>query len=63
MLLATPKRDLAWIFARRPEMDEATYRTLLQALARHGVNTDHVWRIAQTPEQVGALGFERPNDE
>jgi apolipoprotein D and lipocalin family protein len=63
MLLATPRRDLAWIFARDPVMDETTYQSLLQRLAGHGVNTDRVWRIAQTPEQVGALGFERPNDE
>jgi apolipoprotein D and lipocalin family protein len=63
MLLATPGRDLAWIFARDPVMDETTYQSLLQRLAGHGVNTDRVWRIAQTPEQVGGLGFERPNDE
>jgi apolipoprotein D and lipocalin family protein len=63
MLLASPGHDLAWIFARKPVMDDATYQTLLGKLARYGINRDKLWRIAQTPEQVGQLGFERPNDE
>jgi apolipoprotein D and lipocalin family protein len=63
MLLATPDGELAWIFARTPEMDGATYQALLKKLDDYGVNTDKVWRIAQTPGQVGQLGFERPNDE
>jgi len=63
MLVSTPKRDLAWIFARKPKMSDATYQTLLQKLSGYGVNPDKLWRIAQTPEQVGGLGFERPNDE
>jgi len=63
MLLSTPKRDLAWIFARSERMDGKTYQTLLDKLHGYGVNSDKVWRIAQSPVQVGQLGFERPNDE
>jgi apolipoprotein D and lipocalin family protein len=63
MLLSTPKRDLAWIFSRKQAMSDATYQGLLAKLEGYGVNPDKLWRIAQTPEQVGGLGFERPNDE
>jgi apolipoprotein D and lipocalin family protein len=40
-----------------------TYQDLLRRLRGHGVNSDKVWRIAQHPDQVGQLGFERPNDD
>ena len=63
MLVSTPKRDLAWIFARKQTMSDSTYQTLLRKLSGYGVNPDKLWRVAQTPEQVGGLGFERPNDE
>lgn len=63
MLLATPDGDLAWVFARSPDMDGKTYQGLLDKLRDYGVNPDKVWRIAQSPDQVGGLGFERPNDE
>lgn len=62
-LVTTPDRDLAWVFARRPAMDGKTYQTLLHKLRGYGVNSDRVWRVPQTPEQVGGLGFERPNDD
>lgn len=63
MLVSTPKRDLAWIFARKQTMSDSTYQSLLRKLSGYGVNPDKLWRVAQTPEQVGGLGFERPNDE
>jgi apolipoprotein D and lipocalin family protein len=63
MLLATPAGDLAWIFAREPQLDAKTYQLLLDKLHGYGINSDKVWRIAQSPEQVGQLGFERPNDD
>jgi apolipoprotein D and lipocalin family protein len=62
-LLATPDRDLAWVFARTPDMGGDTYQALLGRLRGHGVNSDKVWRIAQRPDQVGKLGFERPNSD
>lgn len=61
MLLATPDGELAWIFSRQPRMDPATYQQLLGRLRERGIDADKVWRIAQAPEQVGQLGFERPN--
>ena len=63
MLLATPDGDLAWVFARTPDMEGRTYQALLGKLRDYGINSDKVWRIAQSPEQVGQLGFERPNDD
>jgi apolipoprotein D and lipocalin family protein len=63
MLLATPDGDLAWIFSRTPDMDGKTYQAMLEKLRGYGINSDKVWRIAHEPGQVGALGFERPNDE
>ena len=63
MLLATPDGDLAWVFARTPDMEGRTYQVLLGKLRGYGINSDKVWRIAQSPDQVGALGFERPNDD
>lgn len=62
-LVSTPGRDLAWVFARAPDMDGDTYQSLLGKLRDHGVNSDKVWRVAQKPEQVGGLGFERPNSD
>jgi len=62
-LLDSPGRDLAWVFARKPVMDDATYQDLLKRLRGYGVDSDKLWRVPQTPEQVGGLGFDRPKDE
>jgi apolipoprotein D and lipocalin family protein len=62
-LLDAPGRDLAWVFARKPVMDDATYQDLLKRLRGHGIDSDKLWRVPQTPEQVGGLGFDRPKDE
>jgi apolipoprotein D and lipocalin family protein len=62
-LLDSPGRDLAWVFARKPVMDDATYQDLLRRLRGYGVDSDKLWRVPQTPEQVGGLGFDRPKDE
>jgi apolipoprotein D and lipocalin family protein len=63
LLLATPDRELAWVFARTPDMDNGTYQDLLHRLRGYGINSDKVWRVAQRPGQVGDLGFERPNSD
>ena len=63
MLLTTPDHKLAWIFARTPDMSGSTYQDLLHKLRGYGINSDKVWRIAQSPDQVGGLGFERPNND
>jgi len=61
-LIDSPGRDLAWVFSRTPSMDDAQYQDMLQRLRGHGINTDKLWRVPQVREQVGALGFDRPND-
>ena len=59
-LVDYPGRDLAWVFARDPLMDEAQYRELEGKMRGHGVNTDKLRRIPQVREQAGKLGFAPP---
>lgn len=61
-LVDHPGRDLAWVLAREPVIDEALYRDLLRRLRGYGVDTDKLWRVPQRPEQVGKLGFAQPED-
>lgn len=56
-LVDYPGRNLAWVFARDPVMDEARYRELEGRMRGHGVNTDKLRRIAQVRGQEGKLGF------
>ena len=61
-LIGYPGREMAWIFAREPDMDAALYRQLAQRLRdKYEVNTDKLKRVPQHPEQVGKLGFEVPD--
>jgi len=61
-LIGYPGREMAWIFAREPDMDAALYRQLaLRLRDRYDVNTDKLKRVPQHPGQVGKLGFEVPN--
>lgn len=59
-LIGYPGRDLAWVFARQPLIDDALYADLLQRMRGHGVDTGKLRRIAQTREQVGLPGFAAP---
>lgn len=59
-LVDYPGRDLAWIFARSPDMDREHYRQLVQRLRQAGVNTDKLLRVPQHPDQVNRLGFDVP---
>ena len=62
MLISWPGRDLAWIFARSPDMDNEQYRSLVTKLRDdYGVYTDKLKRVPQHREQVDKLGFEVPN--
>ena len=61
-LVDHPGRDLAWVLARAPVIDEALYRDLLARMRGHGVDTDRLWRVPQQPGQVGKLGFAQPKD-
>lgn len=60
-LLDSPGRDLAWILARDPAMDEATYRDLRERLRSYGVDVDKVWRVVHDDAQIGARGFDQPS--
>lgn len=61
-LIGYPGREMAWIFAREPDMDAALYRQLaLRLRDKYEVNTDKLKRVPQHPGQVGKLGFEVPN--
>ena len=60
-LIGYPGREMAWIFAREPDMDAALYRQLAQRLRdKYEVNTDKLKRVPQHPAQFGKLGFEVP---
>ncbi|MFP7722345.1 lipocalin family protein [Lysobacter sp. A3-1-A15] len=61
-LIDYPGRDLAWVFAREPVMDEATYKDLVKRMDGHGVDTDKLYRVPQVREQVGKLGFAYPKE-
>ena len=61
-MLGYPGREMAWIFARKPDMDKDLYKELATRLRdQYGVNTDKLKRVPQHPEQVDKLGFEVPN--
>ncbi|WP_045728385.1 lipocalin family protein [Xanthomonas sp. GPE 39] len=60
-LIDYPGRDLAWVFARDPDMSQKQYRELVDKMDhKYGINTDKLLRVAQRREQVGRLGFEVP---
>jgi len=61
-MLGYPGREMAWIFAREPDMDKDLYKELATRLRdQYGVNTDKLKRVPQHREQVDRLGFEVPN--
>lgn len=57
-LLGTPKRDLAWVFAREPLMDDAEYAALVERLRRFGYEPADLKRVPQVAEQQGLPGFQ-----
>lgn len=59
-LIDYPGRDLAWIFARSADMDDAQYADLLSRMRGHGVDTGKLVRVPQRVEQVGKPGFAAP---
>jgi apolipoprotein D and lipocalin family protein len=59
-LIDYPERDLAWIFARTPVMDDQLYDTLVKKMRDYGVNARQLQRVPQLPEQLGKPGFAEP---
>lgn len=62
-LIDSPGRELAWIFSRKPTMDETQYVALRKRLKAHGIDTDKVWRVPHTAEEVGKRGYDVPKSE
>ncbi|MBB5207763.1 lipocalin family protein [Chiayiivirga flava] len=59
-LIGQPDRDLAWVFARTPVIDDALYESLLERLRGFGYDTGRLQRVPQVPEQLGKPGFQTP---
>jgi apolipoprotein D and lipocalin family protein len=57
-LIGNPKRSLAWVFAREPQMDATTYLELAERLRPHGYDPADLLRIPQAPAQAGQPGFQ-----
>lgn len=54
-LLATPDRTLAWIFSRKPVVDDLALAALKARIGTFGVDAASMRRVPQTPEQLAAL--------
>lgn len=48
-LLSNPDGDLAWIFHRQPQPDEAEYQKWLARLGEYGIDTAALKRVPQSP--------------
>ncbi len=59
-LIDYPGRDLAWVFARSADMDDARYAELKEKMRGHGVDTAKLMRVPQLKEQVGKPEFAAP---
>lgn len=57
-LVGYPGRGYGWIFSREPEIDDATYQSLLGGMKQQGYDTGLFRRVPQTPKQVGMSGFQ-----
>jgi apolipoprotein D and lipocalin family protein len=57
-LVGHPSRDLAWVFARTPEIDERLYQDLLKRLAAMDYDPQRIKRVPQIAGQIGLPGFQ-----
>lgn len=57
-LVGYPDKSLGWVFSREPEIDAATYRSLLAKFATLGYDVSKFKRIPQTPAQMNLPGFQ-----
>ena len=55
-----PGRDMGWVLARDPIMDDTLYQDLVKRARDHGINARQLVRIPQVSEQVGKPGFGEP---
>jgi apolipoprotein D and lipocalin family protein len=59
-MVGHPGRDLAWIFARTPSMDDALYQSLLQKFSALEYDATRLERVAQFPQDLGKPGYQMP---
>ncbi len=57
-LVGYPGKQYGWVLSRSPEMDSATYSSLLGRFAALGYDTAKFKRVPQTPAQIGLPGFQ-----
>jgi apolipoprotein D and lipocalin family protein len=60
-ILGYPGKNLGWIFARQPQISDATYHALLAKLDAMGYDTSRFRRVPQRPGQIGQPGFASPH--
>jgi apolipoprotein D and lipocalin family protein len=57
-LVGYPGHNYAWVLARSPTLDDATYESLLNRFAAAGYDRSKIRKIPQVPTQVGQPGFQ-----
>lgn len=57
-LIGYPDKKWGWIFARTPDVDDATYARLLDRLYAQGYDTARFRKVPQHPAQIGQPGFQ-----
>jgi apolipoprotein D and lipocalin family protein len=57
-LVGHPSRDLAWVFSRSAEIDQALLTQLYEKLAAQGYNIEALKRVPQKPEHMRQSGFQ-----
>lgn len=53
-IVGEPKRKYLWILSRTPEMDEATYKGVLEQIRSAGYDSDKLIKTPQSPGSVQA---------
>jgi apolipoprotein D and lipocalin family protein len=49
-VIGYPNRKLAWVLSRKPVLDEATYRGILERMAQQGYDTRLLVKVPQRAE-------------
>jgi apolipoprotein D and lipocalin family protein len=57
VLFGEENRSLGWIYSRTPDIDDETYRALLQRFRQLGYDPERFRRVIQAPDQIGKPGF------
>jgi len=62
LVSGAPSRKYAWVFARTPDVDAATYSAALDVLEQNGFERAAILRVPQTASQLGEPGFASTED-